>query len=235
MVVRVIDVGIIGASGYTGAELLRLCAGHPELRVVFATGDSQAGTALAELYPSLAAAYPRPVFDSYDPAAARPGSTWCSAACPTAPRQALMPVLREKVRLGRRPGRRLPAPGRRAVPDLVRRGPRRPRAAARLRLRPARAVPGRDRRRLRRGHARAATRRPPPWPWPRSCSTAWSRPPGIVVDAVVRRVGRRPAARSPTPPSARSTRTSPPTACSPTGTPRRWSRPWPGCRARPAT
>jgi len=37
-------VGIIGASGYTGAELLRLCAQHPELDVVYATGDSQAGT-----------------------------------------------------------------------------------------------------------------------------------------------------------------------------------------------
>src|SRR6478735_11335452 len=64
----VIDVGIIGASGYTGAELLRLCAAHPELKVVFATGDSQAGTALAELYPSLAAAYPGLVFDTYEPA-----------------------------------------------------------------------------------------------------------------------------------------------------------------------
>lgn len=50
-------VGIIGASGFTGAELLRLITGHPELEVVVATGDSQAGTAVAELYPSLAAAY----------------------------------------------------------------------------------------------------------------------------------------------------------------------------------
>ncbi len=51
-------VGIVGASGFTGAELLRLLAGHPDLEVVVATGDSQAGTAVASLYPSLAAAYP---------------------------------------------------------------------------------------------------------------------------------------------------------------------------------
>lgn len=51
-------VGIIGASGFTGAELLRLIAAHPDLELVVATGDSQAGTAVADLYPSLAAAYP---------------------------------------------------------------------------------------------------------------------------------------------------------------------------------
>ena len=61
-----ISIGIIGASGYTGAELLRLCAGHPELSVVFATGDSQSGVPVAQLYPSLAAAYPGRVFDAYD-------------------------------------------------------------------------------------------------------------------------------------------------------------------------
>jgi len=50
-------VGIIGASGYVGAELLRLCASHPDLEVVFATGDTMAGTPIAELYPSLGPAY----------------------------------------------------------------------------------------------------------------------------------------------------------------------------------
>jgi len=59
-------VGIIGASGYTGAELLRLCAAHPQFDVVVATGDSQAGSAIAGLYPSLAAAYGDRVFDQID-------------------------------------------------------------------------------------------------------------------------------------------------------------------------
>lgn len=62
-----IDVGIIGASGFTGAELLRLCAQHPGLRVRFATGDTQAGTAVASLYPSLAAGYPDLVFVPWSP------------------------------------------------------------------------------------------------------------------------------------------------------------------------
>lgn len=58
--------GIIGASGYTGAELLRLLAGHPMFDVVYATGDTQAGTLASSLYPSLAAAYPSLVFAEYD-------------------------------------------------------------------------------------------------------------------------------------------------------------------------
>jgi N-acetyl-gamma-glutamyl-phosphate reductase len=59
-------IGIIGASGYTGAELLRLVAQHPELHLEYATGDSQAGTLAADLYPSLAAAYPDLAFEPYD-------------------------------------------------------------------------------------------------------------------------------------------------------------------------
>jgi N-acetyl-gamma-glutamyl-phosphate reductase len=59
-------VGIIGASGYTGAELLRLCAVHPEMDVVYATGDTQAGTLASTLYPSLTAAYPNLVFSEYN-------------------------------------------------------------------------------------------------------------------------------------------------------------------------
>jgi len=60
-----VRVGIIGASGYTGAELLRLCAQHPEVEVACATGDSQAGTLASMLYPSLAGAYPNLVFEEF--------------------------------------------------------------------------------------------------------------------------------------------------------------------------
>jgi len=65
----VTSVGIVGASGFTGAELLRLAAQHPSFEVKLATGDSQAGTRIAELYPSLAAAYGDTTFTPYDPAA----------------------------------------------------------------------------------------------------------------------------------------------------------------------
>lgn len=44
---------ILGASGYTGAELIRLLHGHPRFQVTALTGDSQAGKKLAEVYPHL--------------------------------------------------------------------------------------------------------------------------------------------------------------------------------------
>lgn len=50
-------VAIIGASGFTGAELMRICSAHPHLEVIAATGETQAGKRVADLYPSLAAAY----------------------------------------------------------------------------------------------------------------------------------------------------------------------------------
>lgn len=58
-------VGIVGASGYTGTELLRLIAGHPQLELAVATGSSKAGTSIADLYPSLAAAYGDRTYDPY--------------------------------------------------------------------------------------------------------------------------------------------------------------------------
>jgi N-acetyl-gamma-glutamyl-phosphate reductase len=61
-----ISVGIIGASGFTGAELLRICAAHPHFEVKYATGDSQAGTLAQSLYPSLAATYPNLVFEEFE-------------------------------------------------------------------------------------------------------------------------------------------------------------------------
>jgi N-acetyl-gamma-glutamyl-phosphate reductase len=59
---------VVGASGYTGAELLRLVAGHPELEVAHVTADSNAGAAVAALYPSLGAEYPALEYAAFDPA-----------------------------------------------------------------------------------------------------------------------------------------------------------------------
>jgi len=64
------NAGIIGASGFTGVELLRLLAGHPAIDVAVATADTQAGTAAATLYPSLAAAYPDLQLSGFDPGSA---------------------------------------------------------------------------------------------------------------------------------------------------------------------
>lgn len=46
-------VGIVGISGYGGGEALRLCAAHPEFRVVYAAGESSAGQTLSQRYPGL--------------------------------------------------------------------------------------------------------------------------------------------------------------------------------------
>jgi N-acetyl-gamma-glutamyl-phosphate reductase len=53
---------VVGGSGYTGAELLRLLADHPDIEVVSVTAESNVGSAVAEQFPSLAAAYPRLVY-----------------------------------------------------------------------------------------------------------------------------------------------------------------------------
>jgi N-acetyl-gamma-glutamyl-phosphate reductase len=90
------SVGIIGASGYTGVELLRLIHAHPQLDLRWATGDSQAGTAAATLYPSLAAAYPDLVFSTYDPAAAD-GLDLVFLCLPHGKSQDLMPDLMKRV------------------------------------------------------------------------------------------------------------------------------------------
>jgi N-acetyl-gamma-glutamyl-phosphate reductase len=60
--------GILGASGYTGSELLRLLAGHPEFEVAVATAHSHAGEQVGSHTPSLAAAYPGLVYEDNDPA-----------------------------------------------------------------------------------------------------------------------------------------------------------------------
>lgn len=48
-----IKVGIVGATGYTGVELLRLLAVHPEAEVTVITSRSEQGKPVADLYPSL--------------------------------------------------------------------------------------------------------------------------------------------------------------------------------------
>ncbi|HUC05037.1 MAG TPA: N-acetyl-gamma-glutamyl-phosphate reductase [Acidimicrobiales bacterium] len=60
--------GIIGASGYTGVELLRLLTFHPEVEVARVAAHTQVGRKVAEHSPSLAAAYGDLVYDTADPA-----------------------------------------------------------------------------------------------------------------------------------------------------------------------
>jgi N-acetyl-gamma-glutamyl-phosphate reductase len=48
-----IKVGIVGGTGYTGIELLRLLSQHPQAELVTITGRRDAGTAVCDMYPSL--------------------------------------------------------------------------------------------------------------------------------------------------------------------------------------
>jgi len=46
-------IGVIGASGYAGGELLRLLAGHPEFEVCCVTAHSNAGELITSIHPQL--------------------------------------------------------------------------------------------------------------------------------------------------------------------------------------
>ena len=48
-----IRVGIVGGTGYTGVELLRLLSGHPGVELVAITSRGDAGTAVADMFPNL--------------------------------------------------------------------------------------------------------------------------------------------------------------------------------------
>lgn len=52
-----VNVSIIGATGYAGAELLRLLYNHPQAKVVHITSESHTGKAISEVYPHLRGLY----------------------------------------------------------------------------------------------------------------------------------------------------------------------------------
>jgi N-acetyl-gamma-glutamyl-phosphate reductase len=58
-----VPVAIFGASGFVGAELLRLCAGHPELEPVRLFAENRAGEPLGAVYPHLSLAYPAAILE----------------------------------------------------------------------------------------------------------------------------------------------------------------------------
>jgi N-acetyl-gamma-glutamyl-phosphate reductase len=49
-----IRIGVIGASGYTGADLVRLAITHPAMEIVALTANTHAGKPMAEVFPHLA-------------------------------------------------------------------------------------------------------------------------------------------------------------------------------------
>ena len=58
-------IGVLGASGYTGAELLRLLIPHPRVEIAVLTADRRAGKTMADVFPQFAP-YALPVLTSIE-------------------------------------------------------------------------------------------------------------------------------------------------------------------------
>ncbi len=95
-VTTVKNVAVLGASGYTGAELLRLLSSHPSFEVGAVTASSQQGRAVADLYPSLAAAYPGLRYSANEVASVA-GADLVFCALPHGASQRLVPRLLDEV------------------------------------------------------------------------------------------------------------------------------------------
>jgi N-acetyl-gamma-glutamyl-phosphate reductase len=50
---RMVKIGILGAAGYTGGELIRLLVNHPEVEIVFANSESNAGNRVVDVHEGL--------------------------------------------------------------------------------------------------------------------------------------------------------------------------------------
>ena len=48
-----IKIGILGAAGYTGGELIRVLLGHPEAQIIFANSESNAGNLVSDVHEGL--------------------------------------------------------------------------------------------------------------------------------------------------------------------------------------
>ncbi len=88
-------IAVVGATGYAGLEVLRLAASHPDLEVVLATGESNAGRSIAAHAPALAGLYPEMI---YQPTASVADVQIDTAfvALPHGKSQALVPDLRAR-------------------------------------------------------------------------------------------------------------------------------------------
>lgn len=63
-----IRVGIVGISGYGGGEALRLVANHPHFKLVYAAGESSAGSKLGSRFPMLGPDLANLMIEKFEPA-----------------------------------------------------------------------------------------------------------------------------------------------------------------------
>ena len=193
-----VRVGVIGASGYTGVELLRLIAVHPDFDLAIATADSNAGTPAAQLAPSLSVAFPDLRFEPFDVAEIRAAATRrrlpraSPRGCPR--RRA---AARRPRRLRRRPLGGVPAPRSGGLSAMVRLRARSARTARPRRVRPPGTHPGRCYPAPGWSPRPGATSQRRRSLWPRCSTLASIEPAGIIVDAAsgVSGAGRNPTRR----------------------------------------
>src|SRR5438093_12233990 len=92
-----VPVAVLGATGYTGVELLRLLARHPAVEIAFLSSEQYRGKRAADVYPSLAG-----IVDvdlrAPEPAAAADAAEIVFTALP---HSAAAPVVADLVRRGR--------------------------------------------------------------------------------------------------------------------------------------
>ena len=50
---NMLSVGILGAAGYTGGELIRVLLNHPQVKIVFANSESNAGNLVSDVHEGL--------------------------------------------------------------------------------------------------------------------------------------------------------------------------------------
>src|ERR1700686_2131023 len=93
-----INVGIVGGTGYTGVELLRLLAVHPEARVQAITSRSEAGVPVGTMFPSLRGLGRLSELQFSDPASA--GLARCDVVFFATPHGVAMAQARELVGAG---------------------------------------------------------------------------------------------------------------------------------------
>jgi N-acetyl-gamma-glutamyl-phosphate reductase len=93
-----LKVAVVGASGYTGVELLRLLHCHPEVAVTCITSEQSAGKPVAEVFPSLRARYGQ-VLENLEPVRVAEKADLVFTALP---HKAAMEVVPTFLKLGRR-------------------------------------------------------------------------------------------------------------------------------------
>ncbi|MBW1992751.1 MAG: N-acetyl-gamma-glutamyl-phosphate reductase, partial [Deltaproteobacteria bacterium] len=87
-----IRVAVFGASGYTGQELLRILARHPQAQLVAATSREYRGRPVSEVFPALARIVDLP-FTTSDPEAVAAGAEFVFTAVPHQTAMAVVPSL----------------------------------------------------------------------------------------------------------------------------------------------